>query len=342
MARERTSSAFKGLLSGVNFMRGIQGDQKEEERYQDAQDFRNEDFEFRKSQAKEAAGRWKEEFAQKTAQFEEEHGLGHEKIALNKDILAETILQNKANNQNTNDSEDISRYNAESYRMSLNAGDRERERQRKLNSSFKDVSKIFKDSIGDNYSQVSLTKPEDYIEKVTPKPEGGWQNFWANEKSKGSALGTLDDWTDISGMDFDNKEAAKEMSNKANAQILAAPVMKGKLSKVIRGIDEALAKEGGEEWLRTSDQAAVTIADAAAQIQMLYAYIDKGYITDEKVKRDLRGMAARIMPYILEKQYKSGQTAQTKLMEQEAKYSTEFKYDAELEKLKFGLKNPED
>ena len=316
------SDAFRGLLQGVNFAKDLQTQATEEERYQEQQDFRNQEFAFRKEEAKQAGDRWRQNFAEQVRQFGVDVGLKEQQMKINDENADADRAQR-----------DVEIAGRQRYTDAMTAQlGFARTQQDKLDKAREDAKKVatlLREAYGAGQGAPEQVTGEQLYKTMKEEadntsyspyvfgPAGFAMNLANYNKTKKASKFTAD-----------------EMAKQMNAQGLSAHLLAGKLPKTLKALEMLNSSSYSEDLLKQPD-IATYVNDAASNISTLLTYIKDGTITDPAMIKNIKEYSKKILPYVLYRQPSELETFSTK----EA-IKTENK--AKLEEYKYKLENPED
>ena len=323
------SDAFRGLLQGVNFAKDLQTQATEEERYQEQQDFRNQEFAFRKEEAKQAGDRWRQNFAEQVRQFGIDVGLKEQQMKINDENADADRAQR-----------DVEIAGRQRYTDAMTAQlGFARTQQDKLDKAREDAKKVataLREAYGAGQGAPEQVTGED-LYNISKESMGKTNIDLKNYRGNG-IVGLYELAMNKLGLktseDIRIREGANKTAEAMNAQALSAHLLAGKLPKTLKALEMLNSSSYSEDLLKQPD-IATYVNDAASNVSTLLTYIKDGTITDPTMIKNIKEYSKKILPYVLYRQPSELETFSSK----EA-IKTENK--AKLEEYKYKLENPED
>lgn len=277
MAKERKSAAFQGLLAGVDFMKGLQRNRKEEDRYQDQVAFRDKEFDFRKAQAKLKANQWRRTFAENVRQFNEG----------DKNADADRVLKGKQVDALTGYYEGsigVQNKKLDLALRNLNRADKLDEENRQMNNLLNEIARN---------SQAPKQVTPDEVASTVPKegdPDYGLPGIGKTAlKLGGKALDLLG----LNPQTNAHEEKIERTTAELNASSFATTLVERQIPTIEKTIAEANKMTSGDALLKTSPQMNKVIADVDKAIR----YVNEGLITDPELVKKIQSLSKLVLPY---------------------------------------------
>lgn len=270
MAKERTSSAFKGLLRGVDFVRNLQKDQEEEQRYQDQVDFRNNEFDWRKAQAKVKANQWRKEFGEQVREFNKGQDNADRTYALA--------------NKKASDLNDYYDATTDIQRARLGIATKQYDEAYKANKEQRILSGLLNEVTRSSQTPMELTKEQ--VNSMTISPTVGL----SGPAMLGSKV------LDIFGLNPITKEheaKVEKTTQQLNATNFTTSLVTKQLPVIEKVLNAAKDMEYGDSILKQSPE----LNQVAAQVQKAMKYVQDGYIKDPKIINKIKKLSVMILPY---------------------------------------------